>query len=165
MECGNGTLCCDSQFNFDFTGVSEFEFSAVEDTRIIIVTYVKNGSLYVAISFDCGSTFEDAKKIAAINVESLRNIQILANKDQYVIAVKERLNEQDQKRAFAGKIDSNLKYFDFRECPRPNRPAKGRDLKLGLGFRKNESGTGCESVDYEFWVDGNTVTIVCLGHG
>ena len=82
------------------------------------MTFIKDGSLYLTISFDCGQTFEEPRKIADVNSEAITDIQVLAREDQFVVAIKERLGEQDYKRAFSGKINANLRNFTFRECPR-----------------------------------------------
>jgi hypothetical protein len=172
MECGDGTLCCDESFEFDFTGINldTVEFYPIENTRTIVMIFIKDGGLYLTISFDCGQTFEEPRKIADVNSEAIKDIQLLANEDQFVVAVKERIGDQDYKRAFSGMINANLRNFTFRECPRSRAAQKGGALKIALGFRKykptsDESATEeCESVDYKFFIEGNTVNIECCGH-
>jgi hypothetical protein len=165
MQCGDGSLCCGQSFNFDFTGIdpTTLNFYAIGDTKIILVVFVKDGSLHLSISFDCGHTFEQYKKITELK-GTLKDVQILASPEQFVIAIKESVEKQDYKRAISGKLNTNEKNYSFKECVTYS--AKGQILNVALGFRKFEAQPDqCESVDYVFIRDGNTVSLECQGHG
>lgn len=167
MKCGDGTLCCGASFQFDFTGIdpSTVRFYAFEDTRIILVVYVKNGTLYFSISFDCGETFLDHKKILDIK-GVIKDIQILASEDKFVVALKESVNGQDFKRAISGVIDVKANKYVSKECTEHKPAKKGQEIiNIALGVRKWAGHDECETVDYVFERDGNTISVMCEGHG
>ena len=164
MECGEGSLCCGASFNFDFTGIdpASVVFYAIGGTKIILVAFVKEGSLYFSISFDCGKTFEQFNKVADAK-GIIKDMQILASEEQFVIALKETVGNQDYKRAISGKINSNDRAFSSKECV--TYAPKGSLVSISLGFRRFENTDQCESVDYVFIRDGNTISLECQGHG
>jgi hypothetical protein len=171
MKCGDGTLCCGASFQFDFTGIdpSSVRFYAFEGTRIILVVYVKDGALYFSISFDCGETFQEPKKILDIKGD-IKDIQILASEDKFVVALKESVKGQDFKRAISGVIDPKAKNYVSKECTEYQPAKKGQEIvNVALGVRKweghNDPMVECETVDYVFIRDGNTISLECQGHG
>ena len=166
MQCGDGDLCCGAEFQFDFTGIdpATVRFYAFEGTRIILVVYIKDGVLYFSISFDCGKTFQEPKSIVEVR-GIIKDIQILASEDKFVVAIKESLKGQDFKRAISGKIDSRAETCVSRECIE-YRPEGSEIINVALGIRKSPGGQDeCETVDYVFIRDGNTISLECQGHG
>jgi hypothetical protein len=167
MQCGDGTLCCGATFQFDFTGIdpATVRFYAFEGTHIILVVYVKDGILYFSISFDCGKTFHEPKRLAEVR-GMIKEIQILASEDKFVVAFKESIKGQDSKRAISGEIDARAETFVSKECIEYQ--PKGREIiNVALGIRKLLGGhdNECETVDYVFIRDGNTMSLECQGHG
>ncbi len=168
MQCDDGTLCCNAGFDFDFTGIDmdTLRFYVYEGTKIILVVYVKNGTLYFSISFDCGQTFQDPKKILDIK-GVIKDIQILASEDKFVIALKESVNGQNFKRAIRGVVDPKANKFVSKECTEHKPAKKGQEIiNVALGVRKWAGHEPeCETVDYVFERDGNRINVVCQGHG
>jgi hypothetical protein len=167
MQCGDGTLCCGAEFQFDFTGIDPamVRFYAFEGTRIILVVYIKDGTLFFSISFDCGKKFHEPKSIVEIR-GIVKDIQILASEDKFVVAFMESIKGQDSKRAISGVLDANAETFVSRECVEYQ--PKGREIiNVALGIRKMPTGHDgeCETVDYVFIRDGNTMSLECQGHG
>jgi hypothetical protein len=166
MQCGEGTLCCGAQFEFDFEKADpgSVNFYAFEGTNVIMVVYTKNGKLYFDISFDCGKTFQGPKNMLDLRGE-VNDIQILASEDKFVVALKESAKGQVSKRAISGIINHKDQTYISKECT--DFQPKGREItNIALGIRKWEGHPGeCETVDYVFIKDGNTMSLECQGHG
>jgi hypothetical protein len=178
QEESSGNQCCNRCFDFSLEGLENVEFYAGEGSRIL-VTYTKDGSIYHAISFDCGRTFSDPRKIMDIKGK-LREMKVLAKGNQFVVATLEREFKNDIKRAVAGMIDPDKETFTFKECTRHQ---KDKILNLSLGFRpydptgqQSEPKEGSEaeqnttpkeeSVDHVFYMDENgKICMECHGHG
>jgi hypothetical protein len=166
MLCGDGTLCCGAEFQFNFDGIDpgSVRFYAFEGTRIIIVVYIKDGKLYFDISFDCGRTFQGPKKMVDIQGQ-VKDIQILASEDKFVVALKESVKGQDSKRAISGVINAKDQSYISKECTE-YQPKKKEITNIALGIRKWAGHDGeCETVDSVFIRDGNTMSLECQGHG
>jgi|SRR5919108_1779366 hypothetical protein len=168
MKCGPGTLCCGVSFQFDFTGIdlSTVRFYAYEGTRIIKVVYVKGGTLYSRISFDCGEHFKDPRELLKIKGD-IKDIQILASEDKFVVALTESVEGQVLKRAISGKIDFEAENYEKKECPEYQPANKEQKIvNVALGYRKKEGHDDeCETVDYVFVKEDSTISLICAGHG
>lgn len=164
---GEGLECCGSSFSFDFTGKSSVKFYGVEGTTILVV-YVKDGQLYVAISCDCGTNFSEPHKVAAIEGQ-ITDIQIFEKHNKFVVAFIERKSNEYYKRAISGLINRKNCTIDCRECVNP-KPNPGV-VSIAVGIRrykpkKGETAAGPnETVDYVFTRTDGTVDIDCQGHG
>ncbi|MEP6576473.1 MAG: hypothetical protein ABJB85_08610 [Nitrososphaerota archaeon] len=134
---------------------------------LILVVYIKDGVLYVSVSFDCGQHFIKPIRIGDIK-GSVKDIQILSRENQFVIAVMEAIGNENHKRAISGWVDTEKHAFFHKECSTDL--IKGSLLSISLGFRKyipkaNEPAHTYESVDYKFVKIGDQITVYCCGHG
>lgn len=151
-------------FLMPLSGISHLQFYAAGGS-IIIVTFVKNGRVFMSISFDCGNHFQDPIEILQIEGK-VENIQILANVEKFVIGVLERdKSNQLCKRAVSGAIEKDKQTYAHKECEKFI-PKKGRIVNVSFGFRKFAPDPKLyESVDYDFSIDDDEVCIECQGHG
>jgi hypothetical protein len=158
-----GSQCCNSCFNFDRTGLQNVKFYVAGGTTIV-VTYSQGGSVYTRISFDCGATFSEPRKILGLKGQ-LKNLEVLAKDDQFVVATLERVGNKDVKRAVAGSIKHKQNDFDFRECDKSEE--QDEIINISVGFRENPKKPGTEeSVDYVFIRNPQGQTcLICQGHG
>jgi hypothetical protein len=176
--------CCGECFDFDVVNldeVSDFKFYA-GGGKIIIVVYVKDGSLFFSISYDCGKTFEPPEEITLIG-GTVSNIDVLTKGDQFVVALKvnEADTKKDVKRVISGWIFGDKKTegisneykhskrnaFLYKPCAIPQR--SGRFLNTSLSFRHyfdDKTGEdGEESVDHDFYLDDDgKICMDCNGH-
>jgi hypothetical protein len=164
---GEGLLCCGKSFSFDFTGKSSVKFYGVEGSTILVV-YVKDGQMYIAISCNCGMKFSEPLKVAGIEGQ-ITDIQIFEKHHKFVVAFIERKSNQDYKRAISGTINRKDCTLDSRECINP-KPKPGV-VSIAVNIRKykpkeGESAAGPnETVDYVFTRVDSTVEVDCQGHG
>jgi len=164
---GPGLQCCGRSFSFDFTGKSNVKFYGVEGTTILVV-YVQDGQMYVAVSCDCGTHFSEPRKVAVMEGEII-DIQIFEKHSKFVVAFIERKYNEDYKRAISGIINQKNCTIDCRECvnPKPN----PKVVSISVGIRKYNPKEGevvagpNETVDYVFTRTDGTVDIDCQGHG
>ena len=145
---------------FDPTGLETLRFYAAGD-RTLLVTYAKDEYVYLSISFDCGARFVNTEKIMKIKGE-IKDIQILAKDNQFVVAIKETVSTKDYKRAIAGWMFPKENTFRFKECTESE--VEGKIINISLGFREYEPGK-YESVDYVFYLDEDwKVHMASKGH-
>ena len=62
-----------------------------------------------------GAMFNRTEKILKVNGE-IKDIQVLAKDNQFVVGIKETVSGKDHKRAVAGWIFPNESTFRFKEC-------------------------------------------------
>ncbi len=147
-------------FNFDLAGLENLRFYAASD-RPVLATYVKDGYIHLSLSLDCGAMFNRTEKILKVNGE-IKDIQVLAKDNQFVVGIKETVSGKDHKRAVAGWIFPNESTFRFKECTESE--VQGKIVNISLGFRENESGKH-ESVDYVFYLsEDGKVSMQSKGH-
>jgi len=175
MEQGSdvdpGNQCCGVCFKFDIVDVNEISnltfYSA--GGSVIIVTYVKDGKLYLSISFDCGQHFE--KPIEVMEIGGIvMYTQILAKENQFVIVlmVADEKNNTTVKKAVSGQIDRGKLTFNWKECV--NHKVTGKLINIAAGFRPSRDPTtgkidGEESVDFNYYFNENgDVCLDCNGH-
>ena len=164
---GEGLQCCGKHFTFDFTGKSSVKFYGVEGTTILVV-YIEDGKMYVAVSCDCGTHFSEPHKVASIEGQII-DTEIFEKHNKFVIAFIEKKNKEHYKRAISGKINEKDCTIECSECvnPKPN----PKVVSIAVGIRKykakpGETGAGPnETVDYVFTRDNSGVDIDCQGHG
>jgi hypothetical protein len=174
MSAGN--QCCNRCFDFPIEGKENVEFFA-KDGTIILVTYTKNGSVYMEISFDCGQTWLGPIKIMDLQ-GNLKEIKLLAKNKKFVVATIESIDNKDIARAVAGWIDpnKNKQGFTFRECTRQEGPKEGtgKIINISLGFRPYQKGNQDstseedkeESCDTVFYMnEKGEICVQCNGHG
>jgi|SRR5689334_13670650 hypothetical protein len=147
-------------FTFDLAGLENVSFYAAND-RTVLATYVKDGYIHLSLSLDRGAMFIRTEKILKTKGE-IKDIQVLAKDNQFVIGIKETVSGRDNKRAVAGWIFPNESTFRFKECTESE--VQGKIINISLGFRENESGR-YESVDYVFYLsEDGKVSMQSKGH-
>jgi hypothetical protein len=164
---GPGLQCCGKTFKFDFTGKSSITFYGVEGSTIL-VSYIMDGQMYVAVSCDCGTHFSEPHKVAAIEGEVI-DIQIFEKHNKFVVAFIERKSNQDFKRSISGTINQKDCTINCRECL--NFKQEPGVVSIAVGIRKYAPQEGeiaagpNETVDYIFRRTDSSVKIDCQGHG
>lgn len=164
---GPGLQCCNKSFAFDFTGKTSVKFYGVEGTTILVV-YIQNGHMYIAISCDCGTTFSQPLEVAEIQGQVL-DIQIFEKHNKFVVAFIERKSNQDFKRSISGTINEKNCAIHCRECN--NFKQEPGVVSISVGIRKyipkqDEVAAGPnETVDYVFVRTDSRVQVLCQGHG
>lgn len=159
--------CCDESFslaNFP-SGSTDWEFYATQD-GVIVVTYVHNGQLYMAVSYDCGKTFTQTEMLMQIE-NDIKKFNILVKGDQFVISVLEvnKETKHEVKKAVSGWLARDTNSFTHKECVRFSPEAGDTIINVSLGFRKSSTvQNAIESVDYVFIKRGNIISIQCQGH-
>jgi hypothetical protein len=165
-----GPACCGTTFNFgivDIDKISNLRFYPAGG-NVILAAFLKDSALQLSVSYNAGETFEEPEKVAEIT-GTVEDMQILAQHNKFVIAIKEWITStgQHHRRAVSGWIDQKNRTYIQKECT--NREIQGGELiNISLGFRRYEADPEqIESVDYLFIRDDNNdkIRLVCLGHG
>jgi hypothetical protein len=164
---GPGLQCCNTSFSFDFAGKTSVKFYGVEGATILVV-YVKDGMMYVAVSCDCGRKFSEPIKVAGVEGQII-DIQIFEKHHKFVVAFIERKDNQDFKRSISGTINDKDCTINCKECV--NFKQEPGVVSIAVGIRKYSPEQGevaagpNETVDYVFRRTNSTVQIQCQGHG
>ncbi len=159
--------CCGDSFSLENfpSGSTDWNFYADQD-GVIVVTYVYNGELHMAVSYDCGKTFSETMQLMKIE-DRIMKFNILTKGDQFVISVLEGNIEtrRQVKKAVSGWFTRGSNSFTFKECVRYSPEIDTFIVNVSLGFRKSPTvENAIESVDYVFTRRGNTVSIQCQAH-
>jgi hypothetical protein len=159
--------CCNESFSLDIfpSGSTDWYFYATQDGAIV-VTYVYNGHLYMAVSYDCGKTFTNTMQLMKIEGQ-IKKFNILAKGDQFVISVLEKNGgaNQEIKKAVSGWFTRDNNSFTHKECVKYTPQPDETIINVSLGFRISSTvENAIESVDYVFVKRGNIVSILCQGH-
>jgi hypothetical protein len=85
-------------------------------------------------------------------------LQILAKGEQFVIALIERINDQDNKRAVSGWLNIEGKTYSFKPCT--SHIINGELINMFLSFNETES------IDHMITRTGDgTIHEITMGHG
>ena len=125
------TMC----FRFDIIDsrdVSNLKFYTNGGKNMLVV-FVKQGSMYLSVSHDYGQSFDQPEKMMDI-AGKIKDIQMLMQNDQFVIAVQETISGEDHKRTISGWV-SDDRTFSFKLCPKHE--VKGELLNISLSFRRS----------------------------
>jgi hypothetical protein len=156
----SSTIQRERVFNFDLSDLQNIKFHAAND-EIILATYVKDGYLYLTMSFDRGVKFVNAERILMLKGD-LNDVQALVKDRQFVVAIKESISGIDHKRAVAGWIFFEENTFKFKECTESE--IEGKIINISLGFNQVAPGK-YESVDYVFYQNAQgKVCMIAAGH-
>lgn len=150
-------------FKFDIVDLKDtcnIRFYQASGSNILVV-FVKDGNLYLSVSYNHGEGFDEPQKVMDIAGE-VKDIQILSKGNQFVIAILERISDQDRKRTITGYINNEKQTFFFRLCPKQE--VKGEIMNISLSFREYRSGV-YESVDHIFYRNRGQVCVHSMGHG
>ena len=151
------TMC----FRFDVIDsrdVSNLKFYTNGGKNMLVV-FVKQGSMYLSVSHDYGQSFDQPEKMMDLAGE-IKDVQMLMQNDQFVIAVQERISGEDHKRTISGWV-SDDKTFSFKLCPKHE--VKGELLNISLSFREVAPGK-YESVDHLFFRSKDDICVESMGH-
>lgn len=165
--------CCGTRFKLDIEDINEISnptFYAVPESKTIIIVYVKEGNLYFSISYNCGETFEEPRRVLDVG-GTVKDIQILTKGDQFVVALKvnDGTSKGDIKKAISGWMHNDRDKFFVKECIPTKQKPEGSLVNTSVSFRDyflsetNEQGE--ESVDYSFYLDEEGyIKMDCEGH-
>lgn len=151
------TMC----FRFDIADLGDVSYLKfyTNGGKNILVVFAKEGSLYLSVSHDSGQSFDQPQKAMDLAGE-IKDVQMLMQNDQFVIAVQERISGEDHKRTISGWV-SDDKTFSFKLCPKHE--IKGELLNISLSFREVAPGK-YESVDHLFFRNKDDICVESMGH-
>jgi hypothetical protein len=166
-----GNHCCGVCFKFDIVNVNEISnltfYSA--GGNVVIVTYVKDGKLYLSVSFDCGTHWQ--KPVLVMDVGgTVNHTQILAKENQFVIVlmINDSITKQNVKKAVSGEINRANASIKWKECVKNS--GKGKIINISAGFHPSRNPNngkidGESSVDFTFYFNDNgDVCLECNDH-
>lgn len=169
--------CCGKDFSLDFLNMHEISNLQIYQGPqcTIIIVYEKNKKIHMAISYDCGKTFSEHVQIMEIEGK-IKQIEILADHSQFVVALLETIGIDQgkpaivKKRAVSGKFPSEDKSikFSYKKCENYESKPDEEIIDMSCGWRPLEGGQPgeIESVDYVFVrLPNGKVRILCFGHG
>ncbi len=119
----------------DLSKATDVRFFAGKNLRIF-VAYIKDSILYFSISFDGGKTFKSPIELSTLE-GTVWDIQFLEKDDQFVIALKETISNQDYKGAISGSLNAKEKSFSFKEYNKTK--INGKLLNISPSSRKDDS--------------------------
>ena len=125
----------------------------------IYVAWMDKGDngIYLSVSINSGQTKSVPKKVMDTN-GNIRDLQILARGEDFVIALIEKINDQDHKRAVSGWLNVDQKIFSFKPCT--SHKINGELINMFLSFSETES------IDHMVTrTSDGTIHEITMGHG
>lgn len=92
--------------------------------------------IYLLVSINSGESFSQPQKVMNTN-GNVRELQVLAKEDQFVIALIETISDRDSKRAVSGWLNIQGKNYSFKPCTSHQTP--GELINIFLSFNGSES--------------------------
>jgi hypothetical protein len=129
--------------------VDEYVYTAWMDNR--------DNGIYLQVSINSGRTHSVPKKVMDTN-GNIRDLQIQARGEDFVIALIEKINDQDHKRAVSGWLNTDQKIYSFKPCT--SHKINGVLINMFLSFSETES------IDHLITkTDDGTIHEITMGHG
>jgi len=153
-----------SQYDRDFR-LDPIERENISDLRIycagecIYIAWMDKGDngIYLSVSINSGQTRSVPKKVMDTN-GNIRDLQILARGEDFVIALIEKIDDQDHKRAVSGWLNVDQKIFSFKPCT--SHKIDGELINMFLSFSETES------IDHMVTrTSDGTIHEITMGHG
>jgi hypothetical protein len=152
--------------NFEFAraknkNISDLKFYSLRyDKRrvFIYVVWLDNDDkgIYLSVSINSGDTFSREQKVMNTS-GNIRDLQILAKDDQFVIALIETIDGQDSKRAVSGWLNIQGENYSFKPCT--SHKTNGELINIFLSFN------GKESIDHMISKTGDGIIHeITMGH-
>lgn len=116
-----------------------------------------DNGIYLSVSINSGRTRSEAKKVMNTN-GNIRDLKILTRGEDFVIALIEKINDEDNKRAVSGWLNTEQKVFSFKPCT--SHKIDGELINMFLSFNETES------VDHLITrTSDGTIHEITMGHG
>ena len=128
---------------------TSFRFDKIKNQEILDLQFYRTGEsiyavwmqrndngIYLSVSIDSGQSFSEPKKVMNTNGK-IRNLQILAKDEQFVIALIESISSNDAKRAVSGWLNIAGRTFSFKPCT--SHETDGELINIFLSFNGNDS--------------------------
>jgi hypothetical protein len=105
---------------------------------IVYAIWLDNGDkgIYLSLSINSGENFSREEKVMNTS-GNIRDLQILAKHDQFVIALIETIDGQESKRAVSGWLNIQGENYSFKPCT--SHKTNGELINIFLSFNGNES--------------------------
>jgi len=126
----------------------------------LIRVFLEGSDLYMSISYDIGNSFSIPKIIIKDIKGNIGRIEILANDQTFVVALKEVIGDKQYKRAVTGLLGTD---GGFTAKPCEKLEINGEITNIQLAFREDSSGK-LISWDYTWWKSGQKVYLNCQPH-
>jgi len=127
----------DSNFRFNLgENGSGLQFYRTGDYIYAIWMEKSDNGIYMSISINSGQKFSLPQRVMSTNGD-IRDLQILAKEDQFVIALIEKFTNFETKRAVSGWLNVAGRTFSFKPCT--SHQADGELINIFLSFNGNDS--------------------------
>jgi hypothetical protein len=137
--------------------ISDLKIYCADDHVYIAWLDKSDDGIYLSVSVNSGETKSVPKKVMDTN-GNIRDLQILAKGEDFVIALIERKNGQDHKRAVSGWLNVNQKIYSFKPCT--SHRINGELINMFLSF------SDTESIDHLITkTDDGIIHEITMGHG
>jgi hypothetical protein len=150
----------DTNFRFDGVkneNISDLKFYRTGDCIYSVWLDNSDNGIYLSVSINSGERFSSPQKVMSTN-GNVRDLQILAKDDQFVIALIETKDNQDSKRACSGWLNIQGKNYSFKPCT--SHQINGELINMFLSFNEKES------IDHMITrTDDGIIHEITMGHG
>lgn len=137
--------------------ISDLKIYCAGDYVYIAWLDKSDNGIYLSVSINSGETKSMPKKVMDTN-GNIRDLQILAKGQDFVIALIERIDDQDNKRAVSGWLNVDQKIFSFKPCT--SHRINGELINMFLSF------SDTESIDHLITkTDDGLIHEITMGHG
>jgi hypothetical protein len=137
------------KYTFNFAGAKGFLSSQLEfynaGDNFYYAVWVNNNRVLLSVSTDKAKKFVGPEVILDINY-LLEDIQFLAEKEKFVVAITEKAPDSTIIRAAYGSFDSQSDKIISKECPKRHVITKGLVLNVQLLFVDYKAGISEEHV-------------------
>jgi len=150
----------DKNFGLDTVereNISDLKIYCARDYVYIAWLDKRDNGIYLSLSINSGETKSIPKKVMDTNGH-IRDLQILAKGEDFVIALIEKINDHDHKRAVSGWLNVDQRIFSFKPCT--SHKINGELINMFLSF------SDTESVDHLITkTDDGIIHEITMGHG
>lgn len=122
--------------NVESENVSDLQFYITGDCIYAVWMENNDNGIYMSVSINSGKIFSQSQKVMNTN-GNIRDLQILAKDDQFVIALIETNSNQDSKRAVSGWLNIEGRTFSFKPCT--SHQVDGKLINIFLSFKERDS--------------------------
>jgi hypothetical protein len=137
--------------------ISDLKIFCVGDHVYFAWKEKSDNGIYLSVSIDSGKNKSAPKKVMDTN-GNIRDLQIRARGEDFVIALIEKINDRDHKRAVSGWLNTEQKIFSFKPCT--SHKINGELINMYLSFNNKES------IDHLITkTDDGTLHEITMGHG
>jgi len=150
----------DRNFKFDEIkkeNISDLKFYRTGDAIYAVWLDKSDNGIKLSISIDSGKKFSLPQTVMNTNGH-IRDLQILAKDDQFVVALIETISNQDSKRACSGWLNTQGMNYSYKPCT--SHQINGELINMFLSFNEKES------IDHMITrTDDGIIHEITMGHG